>query len=145
MGFNFGMAKNYWLVKSEPEAYSWADFLKEGKAVWTGVRNFQARNNLRAMKTGDLVMFYHSVSDKQAVGIAKVTKEFYPDPTAEEGDWSVVDLAPHKPLKTFVSLEQIKADAILKDMALVRQSRLSVTPLTEAQFKRLLELADTKP
>lgn len=139
------MAKNYWLVKSEPEAYSWADFLKEGKAVWTGVRNFQARNNLRAMKTGDLVMFYHSVSDKQAVGIAKVTKEFYPDPTAEEGDWSVVDLAPHKPLKTFVSLEQIKADAILKDMALVRQSRLSVTPLTEAQFKRLLELADTKP
>lgn len=145
MGFNFVMAKNYWLVKSEPEAYSWADFLKEGKAVWTGVRNFQARNNLRAMKTGDLVMFYHSVSDKQAVGIAKVAKEFYPDPTAEEGDWSVVDLAPHKPLKTFVSLEQIKADAILKDMALVRQSRLSVTPLTEAQFKRLLELADTKP
>lgn len=138
------MAKNYWLVKQEPEAYSWSDFVKDGKTAWTGVRNFQARNNLRAMKKGDLVMFYHSVSDKQVVGIAKVDKEFYPDPTAEEGDWSVVDLVPVKPLKIFVSLEQIKADATLKDMPLVRQSRLSVTPLNEAQFKRLLELAGTK-
>jgi predicted RNA-binding protein with PUA-like domain len=138
------MAKNYWLAKSEPEAYSWNDLVKDGKTAWTGVRNFQARNNLRAMKQGDLVLFYHSVSDKQVVGIAKVGKEFYPDPTAEEGDWSVVDLVPHKPLKTFVTLEQIKADATLKDMPLVRQSRLSVTPLTETQFKRLLELAGTK-
>jgi predicted RNA-binding protein with PUA-like domain len=138
------MAKNYWLAKSEPEAYSWNDLVKDGKTVWTGVRNFQARNNLRAMKAGDLVMFYHSVSDKQVVGIAKVAKEFYPDPTADEGDWSVVDLAPHKPLKKAVTLEQIKADAALKEMLLVRQSRLSVTPLTEAQFKRLLELAETK-
>lgn len=138
------MAKNYWLAKSEPEAYSWNDLVKDGKTVWTGVRNFQARNNLRAMKAGDFVLFYHSVTDKQVVGIAKVAREFYPDPTAEEGDWSVVDLAPHKPLKTFVTLEQIKTDAVLKDMALVRQSRLSVTPLTEAQFKRLLELAGTK-
>jgi predicted RNA-binding protein with PUA-like domain len=138
------MAKNYWLAKSEPEAYSWDDLVKDGKTVWTGVRNFQARNNLRAMKAGDFVLFYHSVTDKQVVGIAKVAKEFYPDPTAEEGDWSVVDLAPHKPLKTCVTLEQIKTDAVLKDMALVRQSRLSVTPLTEAQFKRLLELAGTK-
>lgn len=138
------MAKNYWLAKSEPEAYSWNDLVKDGKTTWTGVRNFQARNNLRAMKAGDLVLFYHSVSDKQVVGIAKVAKEFYPDPTADEGDWSVVDLVPHKPLKTCVTLEQVKTDAVLKDMALVRQSRLSVTPLTEAQFKRLLELAETK-
>ena len=138
------MAKNYWLAKSEPEAYSWNDLVQDGKAVWTGVRNFQARNNLRAMKAGDLVLFYHSVTDKQVVGIAKVAKEFYPDPTADEGDWSVVDLVPHKPLKTFVTLDQIKADAVLKDMPLVRQSRLSVTPLTEAQFKHLLELAGTK-
>jgi hypothetical protein len=85
------MAKNYWLAKSEPEAYSWDDLVKDGKTVWTGVRNFQARNNLRAMKAGDFVLFYHSVTDKQVVGIAKVAKEFYPDPTAEEGDWSVVD------------------------------------------------------
>jgi len=138
------MAKNYWLAKSEPEAYSWNDLVKDGKTTWTGVRNFQARNNLRAMKTGDYVLFYHSVTDKQVVGIAKVAKEFYPDPTADEGDWSVVDLVPHKPLKTCVTLEQIKTDAVLKDMALVRQSRLSVTPLTEVQFKRLLELAGTK-
>ncbi|MCD6052603.1 MAG: ubiquinol-cytochrome reductase [Verrucomicrobia bacterium] len=138
------MAKNYWLAKSEPEAYSWNDLVKDGKTTWTGVRNFQARNNLRAMKTGDLVLFYHSVTDKQVVGIAKVAKEFYPDPTADEGDWSVVDLVPHKPLKTFVTLDQIKADAVLKDIPLVRQSRLSVTPLTEAQFKHLLELAGTK-
>jgi predicted RNA-binding protein with PUA-like domain len=142
--FNPSMAKNYWLVKQEPEAYSWNDFVKDGKTTWTGVRNFQARNNLRAMKAGDLVMFYHSVSEKQIVGIAKVAKEFYPDATAEEGDWSVVDLAPHKPLKTPVTLEQIKADAVLKDMALVRQSRLSVTPLTEVQFKRITGLAGTK-
>jgi len=138
------MAKNYWLAKSEPDAYSWNDLVKDGETAWTGVRNFQARNNLRAMKKGELVLFYHSVSEKQVVGIAKVGKEFYPDPTAEEGDWSVVDMVPHKPLKTFVTLEQIKTDALLKDMPLVRQSRLSVTPLTEAQFKRLLELAETK-
>lgn len=138
------MAKNYWLVKSEPESYSWDNFVKDGKTAWTGVRSFQARNNLRAMKAGDLVLFYHSVTDKQVIGIAKVAKEFYPDATAEEGDWSAVDLAPHKPLKKAVTLEEIKADASLKDIALVRQSRLSVTPLTEAQFKRLLELADTK-
>jgi predicted RNA-binding protein with PUA-like domain len=138
------MAKNYWLAKSEPEAYSWNDLVKDGKTAWTGVRNFQARNNLRTMKAGDLVLFYHSVSDKQVVGIAKVAKEFYPDATADEGDWSAVDLAVHKPLKKAITLEAIKADASLKDMALVRQSRLSVTPLTEAQFKRLLELGETK-
>lgn len=135
------MAKNYWLVKSEPEAYSWTTFVKDGKAAWTGVRNFQARNNLRAMKKGDLVAFYHSVTDKQVVGLAKVDKEAYPDATAKEGDWSCVDLVPIKPLKQPVTLTAIKADKTLSEMALLKQSRLSVTPLTEKQFERLLALA----
>ena len=135
---------NYWLVKSEPAAYSWATFVKDGKAAWTGVRNFQARNNLRTMKKGDLVCFYHSVTDKQIVGLARVAREFYPDATAEEGDWSCVDLVPVKPLAKPVSLEVIKADKLLREMPLVKQSRLSVTPLTESQFQRLLELAGTK-
>jgi predicted RNA-binding protein with PUA-like domain len=135
---------NYWLAKSEPEAYSWAQLVKDGKTAWTGVRNFQARNNLRAMKKGDAVFFYHSVTDKQVVGVAKVVKEFYPDATAGEGDWSCVDIAPVKALAQPVTLETIKADKILKDMPLVKQSRLSVTPLTEAQAKRVLELASTR-
>ena len=105
------MPAQYWLVKSEPESYSWADLVKDGKTAWTGVRNFQARNNLRAMKKGDHVAFYHSVSDKQIVGIAKVVTEAYTDKTAKEGDWSAVDLAPDKPLAQPVSLEQIKSDA----------------------------------
>ena len=137
------MAKNRWLVKSEPEAYSWTTFLKDGRTSWTGVRNFQARNNLRAMRKGDLVAFYHSVSDKQVVGIAKVDKEAYPDPTAKEGDWSCVDLVPMKALKQPVSLDAIKSDKILADIPLVKQSRLSVTPLTEKHFDRLLALAAT--
>lgn len=132
---------NYWLVKSEPQAYAWSQLVKDGKTAWTGVRNFQARNNLRAMKKGDSVFFYHSVSDKQVVGLARVAKEFYSDATAEEGDWSCVDLEPVKPLKTPVTLETIKTDATLKDMPLVKQSRLSVTPLTKAQAERLLKLA----
>ncbi len=134
---------NYWLVKSEPEAYSWAQLVKDGKTAWTGVRNFQARLNLRAMKKGDFVFFYHSVSEKRMVGLARVAKEFYPDATAIEGDWSCVDLEPVKPLKSPVTLEAIKADKALKDMKLVRQSRLSVTPLTAVEFGRLLELAGT--
>lgn len=135
------MAKNYWLVKSEPEAYSWNTFVKDGRTAWTGVRNFQARNNLRAMKKGDLVAFYHSVTDKQVVGLAKVDKEAYPDATAKEGDWSCVDLVPAKPLKQPVTLAAIKADETLSEMALLKQSRLSVTPLTGPQFERLLKLA----
>jgi predicted RNA-binding protein with PUA-like domain len=131
---------NHWLAKSEPEAYSWSQLVQDGQTAWTGVRNFQARNNLRAMKKGDLVFFYHSVSDKQVVGLARVAREFYPDPTATEGDWSCVDLAPVKPLRSPVTLEAIKADAVLKEMPLVKQSRLSVTPLTPAQAKRLLKL-----
>jgi predicted RNA-binding protein with PUA-like domain len=135
---------NYWLVKSESEAYSWTDLVKDGKTAWTGVRNFAARLNLRAMKKGDPVLFYHSVSEKQVVGLARVEKEAYPDKTAEEGDWSCVDLVPVKPFKKPVTLDQIKADRILKEMKLVRQSRLSVSPLDEKQFERLLSLAETK-
>ena len=135
---------NYWLAKSEPESYSWSQFVKDGHAAWTGVRNFQARNNLRAMKRGDIVCFYHSVTDKQIVGLARVVKEAYPDATAEEGDWSCVDLEPVKPLKTPVTLEAVKTDKILQETLLVKQSRISVTPLTKAQFERVLVLAETK-
>ena len=137
------MAKNFWLVKSEPDSYAWSTFVKDGRAAWTGVRNFQARNNLRAMKKGDLVAFYHSVTGKEIVGLARVEKEDYPDPTAKEGDWSCVDLVPVKPLKQPVSLETIKTDKVLSEMPLVKQSRLSVTPLNAAQFKRLLKLGGT--
>jgi predicted RNA-binding protein with PUA-like domain len=138
------MAKNYWLVKSEPESYSWQKFTADGKTAWTGVRNFQARNNLRAMNTGDYVFFYHSVTEKQVVGVAKVVKEFYPDATAEEGDWSCVDLAPVVALKIPITLEAIKTDEVLKGMTLLRQSRISVTPVAKPEFDRLLTLAKTK-
>jgi predicted RNA-binding protein with PUA-like domain len=131
----------YWCVKQEPEAYSWTAFVKDGRTAWTGVRNFQARNNLRAMKVGDLVLYYHSVSEKQVVGIARVAREAYPDPTANEGDWSCVDLVPVKPLKHPVTLEAIKADKVLKAIPLVKQTRLSVTPLSREQFERALKLA----
>lgn len=135
---------NYWLVKSEPAAYSWEKFLNEGGTAWTGVRNFTARLNLRAMKRGDLVCFYHSVTGKAVVGLAKVTKEAYPDATAQEGDWSCVDLAPMKPLAKPVPLDVIKTDKILAGIPLVRQSRLSVSPLTKEQFARVLALGETK-
>lgn len=131
---------NYWLVKSEPEAYSWPQFLKEGRTAWTGVRNFAARNHLRAMKKGDLVFFYHSGDEKSVVGLARVEKEFYPDPTADEGDWSCVDLVSEKAMRTPVTLAQIKSDKILREMAFVKQSRLSVSPLTKPQFERMMEL-----
>jgi len=135
---------NYWLVKSEPAAYSWTQFVKDGKTAWTGVRNFGARLNLRAMKRGDWVCFYHSVTDKQIVGLARVVAEAYSDPTATEGDWSCVDLAPVKAMLKPVSLEVIKTDPALRGMRLLKQSRLSVTPLTPAEFGRLLELAETQ-
>jgi predicted RNA-binding protein with PUA-like domain len=134
---------NYWLVKQEPEAYSWSQFVRERRTAWTGVRNFQARNHLRAMKTGDRVFFYHSVSEKQVVGMARVAREAYADPTATEGDWSCVDLVPVKALTTPVKLDAIKTDKLLKEMPLVKQGRLSVMPLTRQQAARLLELADT--
>ena len=138
------MSKQYWLVKQEPDSYSWEAFVKDGSTSWTGVRNFQARNNLRAMKKGDVVFYYHSNVGKEVVGIAKVSKDAYPDPTADEGDWSAVDLKPAKPLKRPVKLDEIKADKTLKEMALVRNSRLSVTPVTEGQAMHLLALGETK-
>ncbi len=133
----------YWLVKQEPEDYSWETFLKEGRTAWTGVRNFQARNNLRAMKKGDHVLFYHSVTDKQVIGIAHVDREAYRDPTADEATWFCVDLAPVKNLKCPVSLEAIKADKMLQKIPLLRQSRLSVMPLTRGEYLRILKLGQT--
>lgn len=129
-------------MKQEPTDYSWQTFSKEGGTAWTGVRNFQARKHLRSMRKGDSVLFYHSGDDKQIVGLARVEKEAYTDPTAKEGDWSAVDLAPLKPLKIPVSLATVKADSSLKQIALVRQSRLSVMPLTEAEFRRILALSE---
>ncbi len=135
---------NYWLVKSEPEAYSWTRLVADGQAAWTGVRSYPARLHLRGMRLGDRVLYYHSVTEKQIVGLARVTREAYPDPTAPEDDWSAVDLVPVKALSRPVALALIKGDAGLKDILLVRQSRLSVTPLTGPQFQRLLVLAETK-
>ncbi|HEX4641291.1 MAG TPA: EVE domain-containing protein [Chthoniobacterales bacterium] len=132
--------KQFWLVKSEPSAYSWANLVADGKTAWTGVRNFTARNNLRAMRKGDAVLFYHSVTEKAVVGIAKVVAEAYPDPTAKEGDWSAVDLAPEKALAKPVSLEEIKKNATLKKMALLRLSRLSVQPVTKAEFDEIVRM-----
>ena len=138
------MAKSYWLVKQEPESYAWATFVRDGRAAWTGIRNYQARNHLRAMRKGDAVLYYHSVSEKQVVGIARVEREAYPDPTAQEGDWSCVDLAPDRALSSPVSLEVIKADRVLKEMPLVRHTRLSAMPLTKEQFERVVELGTVK-
>jgi len=135
---------NHWLVKQEPEKYQWAQFVKDKGTYWYGVRNYQARNNLRAMKRGDLVLYYHSVSEKAVVGVAKVTREAYADPTATEGDWSVVDLKPVQAVAKPVTLAQIKADAKLAGMGLLKQSRLSVSPLSAAEFKRVLKLGNTK-
>lgn len=133
---------NYWLVKSEPEAYSWADLVKDGKTSWTGVRNFQARNNLQAMKKGELVLFYHSISDKAIVGIAQVETEAYPDPTSNDVRWVTVDLAPMRDFKDPVTLDQIKRDSRLENIALIKQSRLSVMPLRPEEFEVLLSLGN---
>jgi predicted RNA-binding protein with PUA-like domain len=132
--------KRYWLVKQEPGSYSWDDFVADGKTSWTGVRNFTARNNLRTMRPGDEVLFYHSVTGKAVVGIAKVIRAAYPDPTAKEGDWSAVDLAPIRPLRRPVSLEQIKVRPRLKSISLLRQSRLSVHALSAAEFREIVRL-----
>jgi len=131
---------NYFLVKSEPFKYSWEQFNKDGQTFWDGVRNYQARNNLKAMKEGDLVLFYHSNEGKEVVGIAKVVKEYYQDPTTEDTKWVVVDLAPIETFKKSVTLEQIKADEFLQDVALVRQGRLSVMPLKAEEFDRIVAL-----
>jgi predicted RNA-binding protein with PUA-like domain len=130
----------HWLVKSEPSAYAWEDLEKEGKTAWTGVRNFQARNNLRSMKKGDLVLFYQSVTDPSVRGVTRVVKEAYPDATAKEGDWSCVDLENVKPLPSPVTLAAIKSDPGLSEIALIKQSRLSVMPLTKQEYDRILSL-----
>lgn len=135
--------QSYWLAKSEPAVYSFRELVADRRTTWDGVRSFEARNNLRAMKKGDLVLFYHSNEGKEIVGVAKVAREAYPDASAQEGDWSAVDLAPVKPLATPVTLAAIKADKKLTGMALLKRSRLSVVPVTSAEFQRILELGRT--
>ena len=135
---------NYWLVKSEPFKYSWDQFVKDGKTFWDGVRNYAARNNLKAMKKGDEVLFYHSNEGLAVVGIAKVVKEHYQDPTTPDPNWVAVDLQPLKPFKRPVTLAEMKADKRLANLALVRQGRLSVCPITAAEYKVILELGEMK-
>lgn len=135
------MTTQYWLVKQEPEDYSWDDFVRDGKTAWTGVRNYAARNHLKGMRARDEVLFYHSGDAKCVVGLARVAKTAYPDPTADEDGWVAVDLKPVAALPAPVTLAQIKADAALRNIALVRQSRLSVMPLQPAEFARIRELA----
>lgn len=134
---------NYWLVKSEPFAFSFDNLLEQKSTMWDGIRNYAARNNLREMKKGDLVLFYHSNEGLEVVGICKVTKEFYPDPTAEKGDWSVVDLEPVMKLNQPVPLKDIKADPELEEIPLVRISRLSVMPLEKFAFDKILKMGKT--
>jgi predicted RNA-binding protein with PUA-like domain len=129
-----------WLVKQEPSDYGWEQFERDGKTSWTGVRNFQARNFLKEMKKGDAVLFYHSGSGKEIVGLAKITREHYPDPTAHEGDWVAVELVPEKRFPTPISLAQIKEDPEFKDLLLVRHTRLSVMPVPERLFRKLLKM-----
>lgn len=129
-----------WLLKSEPEAYSYDKLVREKTGRWDGVRNYMARNNLRAMAVGDQALFYHSVQEKAVVGICKVSKTAYPDPTAESGDWSCVEVKPVKKLPVPVTLEQIKADPALAQTAMLKYNRLSVAPLTPEEFARILEL-----
>lgn len=133
--------KSYWLAKSEPETYSWDDLVREKKTSWTGVRNFVARNNLRKMSEGDEVLFYHSGEGKAVIGIAEVVRQAYPDTTAKDGDWSTVDLAPVRKLSRAVTLSEIKSNPRLQDMVLVRQSRLSVQPVTAIELREILRLA----
>jgi predicted RNA-binding protein with PUA-like domain len=138
------MASGYWLIKSEPDAYPYAQLVKDGKTVWDGVRNFQARNNLRAMKEGDLVFFYHSNVGKEIVGVARVVREAYPDPRAKGEDWSAVDVGPAFALAKAVSLETIKKEPKLEGLQLITHSRLSVVPLSAAHFEHILALGETK-
>lgn len=134
------MTTQYWLVKSEPETYAWADLVRDRKTDWTGVRNFAARNNLKAMQRGDRVLFYHSVSDKAVVGIAEVSKTAFPDATAEEGEWYAVELKPVEPLARPVAMDDIKKVPALAKMILLNNSRLSVQPVTAAEFKAVVKL-----
>ena len=134
--------KSFWLVKQEPSSYSWSDLFADGETEWTGVRNYTARNNLRRMRKGDEVLFYHSGVEKAVVGIAKVVRGAYPDSTAEEGEWTAVDLAPSKSLRRSVTLRQIKSAPQLKGIQLIRQSRLSVMPVTAAEFRAIVRMGE---
>ena len=134
---------NYWLIKSEPEKYSWDKFVADGRTFWDGVRNYAARNNLRDMREGDLAFFYHSNEGKEIVGIAKVVKEAYQDPTTDDTNWVVVEFSPVEKLKKPVTLAQVKADEMLKDIQLVRLSRLSVSAVKPAEFDYILKLANS--
>jgi predicted RNA-binding protein with PUA-like domain len=129
---------NYWLLKSEPGTYSWDDLVRDKRTVWDGVRNFQARNNLRAMQPGDLALFYHSVNERSVLGVARIASAPYPDPKAP--DWTVVDVEPAHALKTPISLDDIKQHKAFAEMVLVKQSRLSVQPVRKAEFDALLKL-----
>jgi len=131
---------NYWLIKTEPGTYSWADLVKDKSTFWDGVRNYQARNNLKEMKVGDLALYYHSVNEKCVIGVAKVIKEFYQDPSTEDVRWVAVDVTPELELKNRVTLAQVKADERLVDMVLVNNSRLSVQPVRKAEFDIIIEL-----
>lgn len=135
---------SYWLVKQEPETYSWSDFVSDGGTDWTGVRNYQARNNLREMKTGERVLFYHSGKDKAVVGLAEVVKSAYPDPTADDEQWVAVDLKPIKALKNPVPLAAIRYDKRLSQLPLIRQSQLSVVSLTKDEFDILVATGEGK-
>lgn len=138
------MAPAYWLMKSEPFKYPWETLVRDGRTYWDGVRNYEARNNLAAMRVGDLALFYHSNEGKEVVGVAEIVKESYPDPTADDPAWVVVDIAPRIPLAKPVSLATIKSDPELKEIALIRRSRLSVVPVRPAEFERILALGATK-
>ena len=130
----------HWLIKSEPGTYSWQDLQRDGKTRWDGVRNFQARNNLRAMHPGDLALFYHSGDERSIPGVARVASAPYPDPTAKEGDWSVVDVEPVHALREPVTLERIKEEPALRDMVVVKQSRLSVQPVRKEEFEAIVKI-----
>ncbi len=132
---------NYWLIKTEPGDYSWSDMLKDKKTYWDGVRNYQARNNLKSMKKGDLCLFYHSVNEKSAVGVVKVVKEYYPDPTIDDDRWVAVDVAPEYSLQNPVSLQDVKSDKRLSNMALVRNTRLSVQPVKKEEFDIIIGMS----
>ncbi len=136
---------NYWLMKSEPGTWSWDDQVRAGVAEWDGVRNYQASNNMKAMALGDLVFFYHSVSEKRIVGIAEVAKLYYPDPTDKSGRFGMVDVRAIRPMIEPVTLAQIKDDPRLQDLALIRQSRLSVLPLTADQWRMICAMGKTEP
>ncbi len=136
--------KSFWIIKQEPSQYSWAQFEKDRETYWDGVRNYQARNNLKNMRKGDNLLFYHSVVGKEIVGIAEVTREAYPDPTTDDERWVVIDLKPIKPFKVPVTLEEIKAHKELSEIALIKQARLSVMPITKKEFQILLKMGKTK-